>query len=183
MANRPTPLDAPRSLGESLSVATQQQPVAAQPPNENSYGPEVTRRLPERPRPSITAATSAAVSKLCARRSRSTELPDAGGVMFNIATPRDRSDYSSTPPQLQQLMPGTPLERPHVSLNPQTALPERACDYNNTSSLIAGMSLDGNWSAGFVTFFAYLSLILYLIGLVQWMIIQLPKNGRYAGKF
>ena len=43
--------------------------------------------------------------------------------------------------------------------------------------------LGGNWSTGFATFFAYLALILYLIGLLQWLIIQLPKNGRFAGKF
>ena len=43
--------------------------------------------------------------------------------------------------------------------------------------------LGGNWTTGFATFFAYLALILYLIGLIQWLIIQLPKNGRFAGKF
>ncbi len=52
-----------------------------------------------------------------------------------------------------------------------------------TTKTIIKFVLDGNWSIGFATFFAYLALILYLIGLLQWLIIQLPKNGRFAGKF
>ena len=52
-----------------------------------------------------------------------------------------------------------------------------------TTKTIINFILGGNWSEGFATFFAYLALILYLIGLVQWLIIQLPKNGRFAGKF
>ena len=52
-----------------------------------------------------------------------------------------------------------------------------------TTKSIIKFVLDGNWGTGFATFFAYLSLILYLIGLLQWLIIQLPKNGRFAGKF
>ena len=142
MATHPYPLESPRSLGEALSVATQQQPVAAQPHAENTYGPEITRRLAERPRPSIAAATSAAVSSWCARRARSTDPPSTGGV---IATPRLRSEQSRTPPQLLQLELGAPVERPHLSSVPITTPAERPGGYN--SSLIAGMSLDGNWSA------------------------------------
>ena len=52
-----------------------------------------------------------------------------------------------------------------------------------TTKTIIKFVLDGNWSIGFATFFAYLSLTLYLIGLLQWLIVQLPKNGRFAGKF
>ena len=52
-----------------------------------------------------------------------------------------------------------------------------------TTKTIIKFILDGNWSKGFATFFAYLALILYLIGLVQWLVIQFPKTGRYAGKF
>ena len=52
-----------------------------------------------------------------------------------------------------------------------------------TTKSIIKFVLDGNWSTGFATFFAYLSIILYSIGLLQWLIIQLPKNGRFAGKF
>ena len=52
-----------------------------------------------------------------------------------------------------------------------------------TTKTIIKFILDGNWSKGFATFFAYLALILYLMGLLQWLLIQLPKNGRFAGKF
>ena len=52
-----------------------------------------------------------------------------------------------------------------------------------TTKKIIKFMLDGNWSQGFARFFAYLALILYLIGLLQWLINELPKNGRFAGKF
>ena len=52
-----------------------------------------------------------------------------------------------------------------------------------TTKTIIKFFLGGDWSIAFATFFGYLALILYLIGLVQWLIIQLPKNGRFAGKF
>ncbi len=61
----------------------------------------------------------------------------------------------------------------------------REIPYNSfiTTKSIVKFVLDGNWTTGLATFFAYLALILYLIGLLQWLIIQLPKNGRFAGKF
>ena len=61
----------------------------------------------------------------------------------------------------------------------------REIPYNSfiTTKIIIKFILDGNWTSGLATFFAYLSLILYLIGLLQWLVIQFPKNGRFAGKF
>ncbi len=61
----------------------------------------------------------------------------------------------------------------------------REVPYNSflTTKTIIKFVLGGNWTIGFATFFAYLALIFYLIGLVQWLIIQFPKNGRFAGKF
>ena len=61
----------------------------------------------------------------------------------------------------------------------------REIPYNSfiTTKIIIKFILDGNWTTGFATFFAYLFLILYLIGLLQWLIMQFPKNGRFAGKF
>ena len=57
--------------------------------------------------------------------------------------------------------------------------------YNSfiTTKVILKFILDGNWTTALATFFAYLALILYLIGLLQWLIIKFPKNGRFAGKF
>ena len=61
----------------------------------------------------------------------------------------------------------------------------REIPYNSfiTTKVIIKFILDGNWTTALATFFAYLALILYLIGLLQWLIIQFPKNGRFAGKF
>ena len=61
----------------------------------------------------------------------------------------------------------------------------REIPYNSfiTTKAILKFILDGNWTTALATFFAYLALILYLIGLLQWLIIQFPKNGRFAGKF
>jgi len=61
----------------------------------------------------------------------------------------------------------------------------REIPYNSflTTKIIIKFILDGNWSVGFARFFGYFALILYLIGIVQWLIIQFPKNGRFAGKF
>ena len=61
----------------------------------------------------------------------------------------------------------------------------REIPYNSflAIKIIVKFVLDGNWNTTFATFFAYLALILYLIGLLQWLIMQFPKNGRFAGKF
>tara|TARA_B100000965_G_scaffold405938_1_gene442019 strand:- start:666 stop:1043 length:378 start_codon:yes stop_codon:yes gene_type:complete len=61
----------------------------------------------------------------------------------------------------------------------------RQIPYNSfiTTKTIIKFVLGGNWTTAFATFFAYLALILYGIGLIQWLIMQFPKNGRFAGKF
>ncbi len=61
----------------------------------------------------------------------------------------------------------------------------REIPYNSfiTTKIIIKFILGGNWTPAFATFFAYLGLILYSIGLIQWLIMQLPRNGRFAGKF
>ncbi len=61
----------------------------------------------------------------------------------------------------------------------------REIPYNSfiTTKIIIKFILDANWTAALASFFAYLALILYLIGLLQWLLIQFPKNGRFAGKF
>ena len=61
----------------------------------------------------------------------------------------------------------------------------REIPYNSfiTTKIIIKFILGGNWTTTFATFVAYMALILYLIGLLQWLIMQFPKNGRFAGKF
>ena len=61
----------------------------------------------------------------------------------------------------------------------------REIPYNSfiTTKIIIKFILGGNWTTTFATFVAYIALIFYLIGLIQWLIMQFPKNGRFAGKF
>ncbi len=61
----------------------------------------------------------------------------------------------------------------------------REIPYNsfNTTKIIIKFVLGGDWTTGFASIIAYLTLILYLIGFIQWLIMQLPKNGRFAVKF
>ena len=61
----------------------------------------------------------------------------------------------------------------------------REIPYNSfiTTKVIIKFILGGNWTTTFATFVAYIALIFYLIGLIQWLIMQFPKNGRFAGKF
>ena len=61
----------------------------------------------------------------------------------------------------------------------------REIPYNSflTTKIIIKFILGGNWTTAVATFFAYLALILYGIGFIQWLIMQFPKNGRFAGKF
>ena len=71
------------------------------------------------------------------------------------------------------------------SMNGNYCASWREIPYNSfiTTKVIIKFILGGNWTTALATFFAYLALILYLIGLLQWLIIQFPKNGRFAGKF
>ena len=41
----------------------------------------------------------------------------------------------------------------------------------------------GNWTEAISGFIGYIGLIIYLIGLIQWLLIRLPKQGRIAGEF
>ena len=71
------------------------------------------------------------------------------------------------------------------SINENYCASWREIPYNsfNTTKIIIRFILDGNWTTAFAAFFGYLFLILYMIGFIQWLVIQLPKNGRFAGKF
>ena len=40
-----------------------------------------------------------------------------------------------------------------------------------------------NWTEALSAFVGYLALIIYLVGLIQWIFIRLPKQGRIAGNF
>ena len=41
----------------------------------------------------------------------------------------------------------------------------------------------GNWNEPLASSLGYLALIIYAIGLLQWLFIRLPRHGRVAGGF
>ncbi len=43
--------------------------------------------------------------------------------------------------------------------------------------------LGANWSEELAAFVGYLGLIIYFVGIIQWALIRLPKQGRIAGDF
>tara|TARA_Y100001968_G_scaffold136503_1_gene124559 strand:- start:13381 stop:13992 length:612 start_codon:yes stop_codon:yes gene_type:complete len=54
---------------------------------------------------------------------------------------------------------------------------------HQTTKVIFNFLFGGNWSQSLSGFIGYLTLIIYLIGLIQWILIRLPKQGRIAGDF
>ena len=49
--------------------------------------------------------------------------------------------------------------------------------------IVLNFLFGGNWTQALAGFIGYLSLVVYIIGLSQWLLIRLPKQGRIAGKF
>jgi hypothetical protein len=41
----------------------------------------------------------------------------------------------------------------------------------------------GQWTPGVAAFIGYVGLLAYVVGLVQWLLVRLPKLGRVAGEF
>ncbi len=41
----------------------------------------------------------------------------------------------------------------------------------------------GNWSEPIAAFVGYMALVIYILGLLQWLLIKLPRQGRIAGDF
>ena len=40
-----------------------------------------------------------------------------------------------------------------------------------------------NWTESLAAFTGYIALLAYIVGLIQWILIRLPKQGRIAGNF
>ncbi len=40
-----------------------------------------------------------------------------------------------------------------------------------------------NWTEQIAAFIGYIALIAYLVGILQWLLVRLPKTGRIAGEF
>ena len=54
---------------------------------------------------------------------------------------------------------------------------------HSITKVILNFLFGGDWSQSLAGFIGYVSLIIYIIGLLQWILIRLPKQGRIAGYF
>ena len=43
--------------------------------------------------------------------------------------------------------------------------------------------IGGDWNPTLAAFAGYLALLGYAVGLLQWLLVRLPKQGRVAGEF
>ena len=41
----------------------------------------------------------------------------------------------------------------------------------------------GDWNEAVAAFFGYVMLVAYVVGLLQWLLVRLPRQGRVAGEF
>ena len=63
------------------------------------------------------------------------------------------------------------------------ALIEGPQNLHQIMKIILKFLFGGEWSQSLASFIGYLALIAYIIGLIQWLLIRLPKQGRIAGDF
>ena len=50
-------------------------------------------------------------------------------------------------------------------------------------SAVFGFVFGGQWTTGVAAFVGYLALVAYAVGLLQWLLVRLPRQGRVAGEF
>jgi hypothetical protein len=48
---------------------------------------------------------------------------------------------------------------------------------------VFGFVFGGQWTPGVAAFVGYLALVAYAVGLLQWLLVRLPRQGRVAGEF
>jgi hypothetical protein len=41
----------------------------------------------------------------------------------------------------------------------------------------------GQWTEAVAAFIGYVALVAYVVGLLQWLLVRLPRQGRVAGEF
>ena len=52
-----------------------------------------------------------------------------------------------------------------------------------TTKKIFEFLFGGNWNEPLAAFLGYLALVIYMIGILQWLLIRMPRYGRVAGGF
>lgn len=50
-------------------------------------------------------------------------------------------------------------------------------------AVVFGFVFGGTWSPAVAAFCGYLALLAYVVGLLQWLVVRLPRQGRVAGEF
>ena len=50
-------------------------------------------------------------------------------------------------------------------------------------ALVLGFFFGAQWTAAVSGFFGYLGLAAYGVGVIQWLLVRLPRQGRLAGGF
>ncbi len=55
--------------------------------------------------------------------------------------------------------------------------------FHQITKRVLSFVLGANWTEGLAAFIGYIALIAYLVGILQWLLIRLPKQGRIAGDF
>lgn len=54
---------------------------------------------------------------------------------------------------------------------------------NNAVDKVFDFVFGADWNPGVAAFLGYLALVAYVVGLLQWLLVRLPRQGRVAGEF
>ncbi len=54
---------------------------------------------------------------------------------------------------------------------------------NGIVARVFGFVFGGQWTPGVAAFVGYAALVGYVVGVVQWLLVRLPRQGRIAGEF
>ena len=54
---------------------------------------------------------------------------------------------------------------------------------NNAVDKVFDFVFGADWNPGVAAFLGYLALVAYGVGLLQWLLVRLPRQGRVAGEF
>ena len=56
-------------------------------------------------------------------------------------------------------------------------------NFHQMAQVIFNFLFGANWTESLAAFIGYLALVAYFVGFLQWLLMRLPKQGRFAGDF
>ena len=56
-------------------------------------------------------------------------------------------------------------------------------DVHGGFARVFGFLFGGTWTGAIAAFVGYVALVAYVVGLLQWLLVRLPRQGRVAGGF